>query len=102
MDIQLPNMSGVECTAQLKKLSPGAQVIMVTVYEDPDRIFLALRAGACGYLLKRFTPEQIIGRIRDVHKAGGSNRCQKALGSKNSPLGELCRNASAAKLAGES
>jgi DNA-binding NarL/FixJ family response regulator len=70
MDIQLPNMSGVECVAQLKELAPAAQVIMVTVYEDPDRIFRALRAGACGYLLKRSTPEQILSAVRDVQQGG--------------------------------
>jgi len=70
MDIQLPNMSGVECVAQLKELAPTAQVIIVTVYEDPDRIFRALRAGACGYLLKRATPEQILSAVREVHQGG--------------------------------
>jgi DNA-binding NarL/FixJ family response regulator len=70
MDIQLPNMSGVECTAKLKQLLPAAQIIMVTVYEDPDRIFSALRAGACGYLLKRSAPEQIIAAIRQVEQGG--------------------------------
>jgi DNA-binding NarL/FixJ family response regulator len=70
MDIQLPNMSGVECVAQLKELLPAVQVIMVTVYEDPDRIFRALRAGATGYLLKRATPEQVLAAIRDVHQGG--------------------------------
>ena len=70
MDIQLPKMSGVECVAHLKKLLPSVQVIMVTVYEDPDRIFCALRSGACGYLLKRSTPEQIVAAIRDVQQGG--------------------------------
>ena len=70
MDIQLPKMSGVECVAHLKELLPSVQVIMVTVYEDPDRIFCALRAGACGYLLKRSTPEQIVAAIRDVRQGG--------------------------------
>src|ERR1039458_4940190 len=70
MDIQLPKMSGIECVAELKVLLPTVQVIMVTVYEDPDRIFCALRAGACGYLLKRSTPEQIIAAIRDVQRGG--------------------------------
>jgi DNA-binding NarL/FixJ family response regulator len=70
MDIQLPKMSGVECVARLKELLPSVQVIMVTVYEDPDRIFRALRAGACGYLLKRSTPEQIVAAIRDVQQGG--------------------------------
>ena len=70
MDIQLPKMSGVECVSRLKELLPSVQVIMVTVYEDPDRIFCALRAGACGYLLKRSTPEQIVAAIRDVRQGG--------------------------------
>jgi len=70
MDIQLPGMSGVDCVAQLKELLPGTQVIMVTVYEDPDRIFRALRAGACGYLLKRATPEQVISAINEVQQGG--------------------------------
>lgn len=70
MDIQLPNMSGVECVAKLKEQLPTVQVIMVTVYEDPDRIFRALRAGASGYILKRSTPEQVLSAIQDVHKGG--------------------------------
>lgn len=70
MDIQLPNMSGIECVAQLKKLMPEVQVVMVTVYEDPDRIFRALRAGASGYILKRSAPEQVLTAIRDVQTGG--------------------------------
>ena len=71
MDIQLPNMSGIECVGQLKKMFPEMLVIMVTVYEDPDRIFSALRAGASGYLLKRTAPEEIIAAIREVSSGGG-------------------------------
>jgi DNA-binding NarL/FixJ family response regulator len=70
MDIQLPRMSGIECVAHLKELLPSVQVVMVTVYEDPDRIFRALRAGASGYLLKRATPEQVLNAIRDVRQGG--------------------------------
>lgn len=70
MDIQLPNMSGIECVGRLKKLLPDVQVIMVTVYEDPDRIFSALRAGASGYLLKRSAPEQVLAAIREVQQGG--------------------------------
>jgi DNA-binding NarL/FixJ family response regulator len=70
MDIQLPDRTGIECASQLKQLLPGLQIIMVTVYEDSDRIFRALRAGACGYLLKRSTPEQVVAAIRDVHQGG--------------------------------
>lgn len=70
MDIQLPDFSGIECTARLKLLMPSVQIIMVTVYEDTERIFKALRAGACGYLLKRCTPEELISAIREVQQGG--------------------------------
>ena len=70
MDIQLPGMSGIECCAQLKQLLPSVQIIMVTVYEDTERIFKALRAGACGYILKRCTPEELISAICEVQKGG--------------------------------
>jgi DNA-binding NarL/FixJ family response regulator len=70
MDVQLPNMSGIECTAQLKQVMPGLHIIMVTVYEDTERIFKALRAGACGYLLKRCTPEELIAAVREVRQGG--------------------------------
>jgi DNA-binding NarL/FixJ family response regulator len=70
MDVQLPNMSGIECCAQLKQLLPAIQIIMVTVYEDTERIFKALRAGACGYLLKRCSPEDLVAAIREVQQGG--------------------------------
>lgn len=70
MDIQLPDRSGIECVARLKPVLPDAQFIMVTVYEVPDRIFSALRSGACGYLLKRSSTDLVVSAIRDVHKGG--------------------------------
>jgi DNA-binding NarL/FixJ family response regulator len=70
MDIQLPNMSGIECLAQLKQMLPSVQIIMVTVYEDTERIFKALRLGACGYLLKRCAPEELMAAIREVRQGG--------------------------------
>ena len=70
MDIQLPKMSGIECSAQLKHLLPSIQVIMVTVYEDTERISAALRAGACGYLLKRCTPEDLVAAVREARLGG--------------------------------
>jgi DNA-binding NarL/FixJ family response regulator len=70
MDIQLPDVSGIECTVRLKQLLPTVQIIMVTVYEDTERIFKALRAGACGYLLKRCTPEELVSAIREVRQGG--------------------------------
>jgi DNA-binding NarL/FixJ family response regulator len=70
MDIQLPNMSGIDCIAQLKQLMPSVQIMMVTVYEDTERIFKALRMGACGYLLKRCAPEELIAAIHEVRQGG--------------------------------
>jgi DNA-binding NarL/FixJ family response regulator len=70
MDIQLPDISGIECTARLKQMMPALQIIMVTVYEDTDRIYKALRAGACGYLLKRCSPEELVSAIHEVQHGG--------------------------------
>ena len=70
MDINLPGMSGIEATARIKQYLPEIQVIMVTVYRDHDQIFAALKAGACGYLLKRSTPEEVRQAIRDVRSGG--------------------------------
>ncbi len=70
MDIHLPGMSGIECTARIKQAAPAVEVIMLTVYEDNEKIFRALQAGACGYLLKRTRPEELIQAIKDVKQGG--------------------------------
>ena len=70
MDIQLPDATGVECTAKLKELMPTLHIVIVTVYEDSERIFQALRAGACGYLLKRAKPERIIDAVQEAKEGG--------------------------------
>lgn len=70
MDINLPGMSGIECTRRLREAVPSARVIIITVYRDNESIFKALRAGAFGYLLKRATPDEIIRAIHDVHQGG--------------------------------
>ena len=70
MDIQLPKSSGIECTAQLKQMRPALQIMMVTVYEDTERIFKALRVGASGYLLKRCTPDELLSALREVRLGG--------------------------------
>ena len=67
MDINLPGMSGIECVARLKRLLPALQIIIVTVYEDSERIFRALRAGADGYLVKGGQVEPILPAIHVFH-----------------------------------
>jgi len=70
MDINLPGMNGVECVRQLKQVLPGAQVMMLTVYEDTENIFNALAAGATGYMLKRTSRDELLEAIREVHRGG--------------------------------
>jgi len=70
MDIKLPGKSGIQSVAEIKKAAPEIQVIMVTVYEDSERIFRALKAGASGYLIKSSPPEQLIEAVRDAHNGG--------------------------------
>jgi DNA-binding NarL/FixJ family response regulator len=71
MDIHLPGESGIACTARLKEQLPAVQVIIVTVYRNHELIFQALQAGACGYLLKRSSPEKLLKAIAEV-RAGGA------------------------------
>ena len=70
MDINLPGLSGVEATRTLKRLHPAARVVMLTVYEEGRALFNSLKAGACGYLLKRTPPEKILESVRDAHAGG--------------------------------
>jgi DNA-binding NarL/FixJ family response regulator len=88
MDINLPNRSGIECTARLKELLPATQVVMITVYDDSEKVFNALRAGASGYILKRAAPERILQAIREVQAGGvpmSSEIARKVLGSFREP-----------------
>jgi len=70
MDINLPGKSGIECVRELKSRFPNLQILMLTIYEDSDRIFQSLKAGASGYLLKRVPSGQILAAIRDVYDGG--------------------------------
>ena len=70
MDINLPGMSGIEATALLKREFPEIQVIIVTVHRENEKIFEALKAGACGYLIKRSRASDVRQAILDVHHGG--------------------------------
>ena len=69
-DINLPGASGSECTARRKQILPNVQVIMLTVYRDTASIFNALKAGACGYLLKRAAPAEVLEAITSIRSGG--------------------------------
>ena len=70
-DIGLPGMSGIEGIGLLKARYPDMLLLMLTVYEDDERIFDALCAGACGYLLKRTSPARLLESLREA-VGGGS------------------------------
>jgi DNA-binding NarL/FixJ family response regulator len=71
MDINLPEMSGIDCVRQLKAMMPKLQILMLTMYENNHQVFQSLTAGASGYLVKRTSPAEILKAIEEVH-AGAS------------------------------
>lgn len=70
MDINLPGITGIECTRRLKDLAPGVHVVMLTTFDDSERVFESLKAGATGYLLKRAPGEEILSALREVGEGG--------------------------------
>lgn len=93
MDINMAGMDGIQCVARLKQLMPDLQILMLTVYDDTDRIFKALAAGASGYLLKRSKPSKLLEAIEEVHEGGSpmsSSIARKVVASfqKIGPQGE--------------
>ena len=69
-DIGLPGMSGIDGVRRLKELYPNLLVLMLTVYDDDERIFDAMCAGACGYLLKKTPPARLIASLQEVVDGG--------------------------------
>jgi DNA-binding NarL/FixJ family response regulator len=78
LDIGLPGINGIEGLQQFKKVVSATHVIMLTVYDDSDKVFDALCAGASGYLLKDSTPEKIIASIEEVLAGGAPMNMQIA------------------------
>lgn len=78
MDIQLPGMSGIDCIRRLRASRPDIQVLMLTVFEDHDRIFRSLAAGATGYILKQTPPSELLDAIRNLHRGGAPMSAQIA------------------------
>ncbi|KFF11654.1 LuxR family transcriptional regulator [Chryseobacterium soli] len=70
MDIQLPDMLGIDIIEKVKKDMPNTQFIMCTSFEDDEKIFSSLKAGAMGYLVKGESMDKILSSIRDVHNGG--------------------------------
>ena len=70
MDVDLPDMSGIECVRILKQEMPDLDVIMLTAYTDDEYIFQALKAGAYGYLTKNVFPSRLLNAIREICTGG--------------------------------
>lgn len=70
MDINLPGMTGIECTRRLKDVAPAIRVVMLTTFDDSDRVFESLKAGAGGYVLKRAPSGEITRAVREVCDGG--------------------------------
>ena len=70
MDIDMPGMSGIEGVVHLKKAHPQVEALMLTVFDDDERVFQAVCAGASGYLLKKTPPARILEALREVTEGG--------------------------------
>lgn len=70
VDINLPDLNGIECVRRAKPLMSETQFVMLTVFKDSNHIFEALAAGAVGYLLKQTPCEQLIASLKQVHEGG--------------------------------
>jgi len=91
MDINLPGMTGIECIRAIKPLCPSTQFMMFTVYEDDEKVFEALKAGASGYMLKKHGPQKIIEALKELYNGGSpmsadiARKVVTALHSTNKP-----------------
>lgn len=70
MDINLPGISGIECIRRIKEKCKGTQFMMFTIYEDDEKVFEALKAGAHGYLLKKTPKEKLLEALEELHNGG--------------------------------
>jgi DNA-binding NarL/FixJ family response regulator len=78
MDINLPGKSGIECIAAIKDQCTGTQFIMFTIFEDDEKVFNALEAGAHGYLLKKTPKEKILEALKELNEGGSPMSTQIA------------------------
>jgi DNA-binding NarL/FixJ family response regulator len=70
MDIEMPGISGIEAVRAIKSALPHLHILMQTVFEDDEKVFAAICAGASGYILKSTSPDKLIEAIREVHSGG--------------------------------
>ncbi|HTS45830.1 MAG TPA: response regulator transcription factor [Puia sp.] len=78
MDINLPGMNGIECIKKVKPICPHTQFMMFTIYENDEKVFDALEAGASGYLLKKTPLSKIVESLVELHEGGAPMSMQIA------------------------
>ncbi|MES2690169.1 MAG: response regulator transcription factor [Bacteroidota bacterium] len=78
MDIDLPGINGIEAIKKLKEQCKNTLYMMLTVYEDDDKIFNSLKAGASGYMLKKTSPNQLVDALKDLANGGSPMNTQIA------------------------
>ena len=72
MDIDLPGKNGIDAVTDIKAVFPEIKILMLTVFEDDEKIFAAIKAGANGYLLKKDSPQKILDAIRELSEGKAS------------------------------
>lgn len=72
MDIQMPGMNGIDAVRQIKKKFPDSKIMMQTVFEDEQKVFDSICAGASGYILKKSSTDEIAKAIRDTYNGGSA------------------------------
>lgn len=70
LDIDMPGINGIDLAGKIRELFPDTQILICTVYDDSDKIFAALQAGANGYILKKSSPAKIIEAVKEVYEGG--------------------------------
>ena len=70
MDIDMPGINGIEATALIKSSFPAVNVLILTAFDDDDKVFAALQSGATGYLLKKTTSANILEAIKEINEGG--------------------------------
>jgi DNA-binding NarL/FixJ family response regulator len=70
MDIDMPGMNGIEGVKLIRKNCPTVQILMFTVFEDEEKVFAAIKAGAAGYILKNAEPGRLVQSIMEVYSGG--------------------------------
>jgi DNA-binding NarL/FixJ family response regulator len=95
MDINLPGISGIECISRIKEKCPDTQFMMFTIYEDDEKVFEALKAGAHGYLLKNTPKEKLLNALEELYNGGSpmstniARKVIEAFEKKDKPSQEL-------------